>query len=107
MTSLISKFITRTLCDNHGSLDFGRLDEQISQTFTVADAVLRSVLDDRSRLLVQRGKLRAAGNKLLGADAVVVATTGLRLCQKKPGECARCDALHLCRYLVCGSCVFG
>uniref|UniRef100_A0A3Q3XAI2 Uncharacterized protein n=1 Tax=Mola mola TaxID=94237 RepID=A0A3Q3XAI2_MOLML len=107
MTSIISKFIIKTLCDNHGSLDFGRLDEKISQTFTVAEAFLQSVLFDDGKIAIQKGKLRAVGNKLLSPDSLIVAKTSLRLCQKKPRECSHCDGLHLCRYLVCGNCVFG
>ncbi|KAM8752126.1 protein mono-ADP-ribosyltransferase PARP12 [Acanthopagrus schlegelii] len=106
MTSIISKFIIKTLCDNQGCLDFRRLDEKIRQSFTVADSVLHSVLFDDGKIAIKEGKLRAAG-QVISPDSLVVAKTSLRLCQKKAGECAQCGGLHLCRYYVCGECTFG
>lgn len=106
MSSVISKFITKTLCDHQGCLDFRRLDETVSHSFTVAEVVMQSVLSDDGRIAVLEGKQRAVANKMFGPDTVVVAKTNLRLCQKKSGECSQCDALHLCRYLVLGDCSF-
>ncbi|XP_030281693.1 protein mono-ADP-ribosyltransferase PARP12 isoform X1 [Sparus aurata] len=106
MTSIISKFIIKTLCDNQGCLDFRRLDERIAQSFTVADSVLQSVLFDDGKIAIKEGKLEAAG-QVISPDSLVVAKTSLRLCQKKAGECAQCVGLHLCRYYVCGECTFG
>uniref|UniRef100_A0A3Q4HA44 Poly (ADP-ribose) polymerase family, member 12a n=1 Tax=Neolamprologus brichardi TaxID=32507 RepID=A0A3Q4HA44_NEOBR len=40
MTSTLSKFIIKTLCDNQGCLEFGKLEDQLAQKFTVADSVL-------------------------------------------------------------------
>lgn len=107
MASFVSTFVTKTLCDNQGCLDFKQLDERISRTCTVAEAVMQSVLFDSSRVALLEGKQKVVGNKIFGPDTLVVAKTGLRLCQKKPGECLQCDGLHLCRYLVCGECSFG
>lgn len=107
MTSVISKFTIKTLCDNQGCLDFKRLDEKITQCFTVAEPVLRGVLFDDGKIAIQRGRKGVVGGKILSPDSLIVAKTSLRLCQKKPGECPQCDDLHLCRYLVCGDCTFG
>lgn len=107
MTSVISKFIIKTLCDNQGCLDFKRLDERITQAFTVAEPVLHSVLFDDGKIAIQEGRQKVFGNKILSPDSLIVAKTSLRLCQKKTGECSQCDGLHLCRYLVCGDCTFG
>lgn len=107
MTTAISKFVIKTLCDNQGSLDFRRLDERITQTFTVAEQVMQSVLFDYSKVAIQEGRQAVVGNKIMSPDSLIVAKTSLRLCQKKPGECQQCDCLHLCRYLVCGDCTFG
>ncbi|TMS05998.1 Poly [ADP-ribose] polymerase 12 [Larimichthys crocea] len=103
----ISKSITKTLCDNQGCLDFKRLDERIKQSFTVAESVLRSVLFDDGRIAIQEGRQKAVGSQIISPDSLIVAKTSVRLCQKKPGECAQCDGLHLCRYYVCGDCTFG
>ncbi|KAK1888404.1 Protein mono-ADP-ribosyltransferase PARP12 [Dissostichus eleginoides] len=107
MTLLISKFVTKTLCDHHGCLDFKHLDEKIAQSFTAAPQVLRSVIFDDSKIAVEEGKQKAIGSQVISPDSLIVAKTSLRLCQKKPGECAQCDGLHLCRYYVCGDCTFG
>ncbi|XP_044050221.1 protein mono-ADP-ribosyltransferase PARP12 [Siniperca chuatsi] len=107
MTSVISKFIIKTLCDNQGSLDFRRLDEKIGQSFTVAEPVLRSVLFDDGKIAIQQGRQKVVGNQIISSDSLVVVKTSLRICQKKPGECQQCDGLHLCRYFVCGDCTFG
>ncbi|XP_049929013.1 protein mono-ADP-ribosyltransferase PARP12 isoform X2 [Epinephelus moara] len=106
MTSIISKFVITTLCDQQGCLDFRRLEEKIAQNFTVADTVLRRVLFDDGKIAIQAGRQEVCG-KIISPDSLVVAKTSLRLCQKKPGECLQCDGLHLCRYYVCGDCMFG
>lgn len=107
MTSAISKFVTKTLCDNQGCLDFKRLDELIAQKFTVADSVLQNVLFDDVKISIREGRQTIVGQKIISPDSLIVAKTLLRLCQKKPGECPQCDRLHLCRYLVIGDCMFG
>lgn len=106
MALSVSSLVTKTLCDNQGCLDFKQLDETISRTFTVAEAVMQNVLFDSSRVALLEGKQKVVGNKIFSPDTLVVAKTGLRLCQKKPGECPQCDGLHLCKYLVCGDCTF-
>ncbi|XP_056272882.1 protein mono-ADP-ribosyltransferase PARP12-like isoform X1 [Pseudoliparis swirei] len=107
MASNISNFVTKTLCDHQGSLDFKRLEEEIGKYVTVSDAVLRRVLFDDAKVAIQGGRQEAAGGALLSPDSLLVAKTSLRVCQKKPGECAQCDGLHLCRHYVCGVCTFG
>lgn len=107
MTSVISDFILKTLCDHQGGLDFQRLNETIAQRFTVAESVLRNVLSDDGKIAIKTGREKATGGQIIGPDSVVVAKTSLRICQRKPGECQQCDALHLCRYYVCGDCSFG
>uniref|UniRef100_A0A7N6AK97 Poly (ADP-ribose) polymerase family, member 12a n=1 Tax=Anabas testudineus TaxID=64144 RepID=A0A7N6AK97_ANATE len=107
MSSTLSKFILKTLCDNQGFLDFERLDKTISQNFTVAESVLRSVLFDDGHIAIQQGRKRTGAAQLICSDSRVVAKTSVRICQKKPGECPQCDALHLCKYYVCGNCTFG
>ncbi|XP_054475316.1 protein mono-ADP-ribosyltransferase PARP12 [Anoplopoma fimbria] len=107
MTSVISKFVIKTLCDHQGCLDYKRLEEKIAQDFTVAKPVLQSVLFDDGKIAIREGKLKLDGSHIISQDSLVVAKTSLRICQKKPGECSQCDALHLCRYYVCGDCSFG
>lgn len=107
MTAVISKFIIKTLCNNQGCLDYKRLDEIISQSFTVAETVLQSVIFDDGKIAIQEGRQRVVGKQIVSPDSLIVAKTSLRLCQKKPEECYQCAGLHLCRYFVCGDCTFG
>lgn len=107
MTSIISKFITKTLCDNLGGLDFDSLNAIITKSFTLADSVLPSVLFDDGRFAIRGGNQKAAGDKRLTADSLIVAKTSLRLCQVKKGQCSQCSELHLCKFVVCGECRFG
>uniref|UniRef100_A0A672FEZ4 Poly (ADP-ribose) polymerase family, member 12a n=1 Tax=Salarias fasciatus TaxID=181472 RepID=A0A672FEZ4_SALFA len=107
MTSVVSKFITKTLCDHEGSLDFRRLEEKVARSYTVAESVLRAVLFDQSKIAIRQGEEKPTGGHIIPPDSLVVAKSSARLCQKKTGACARCDGLHLCRYYVCGECTFG
>ncbi|XP_056137443.1 protein mono-ADP-ribosyltransferase PARP12 [Lampris incognitus] len=108
MASGVSTFVVKMLCENQGCLDFASLNERLGQRFTVHESVLRDVLHDDSRFAVRYGPERALGSSsLMSPDSLLVAKTSLRLCQRRRGECAHCDRLHLCRYLVCGYCKFG
>uniref|UniRef100_G3PJ34 Poly (ADP-ribose) polymerase family, member 12a n=1 Tax=Gasterosteus aculeatus aculeatus TaxID=481459 RepID=G3PJ34_GASAC len=107
MTSVISKFVVKTLCDHRGSLDFQRLDEEIAQKFTVANSVLQVVLFDDAKVSIREGRQRVAEGQILSRDSLIVAKSSLRVCQRRPGECPRCDALHICKFYVCGECTFG
>ncbi|XP_035013900.1 protein mono-ADP-ribosyltransferase PARP12 [Hippoglossus stenolepis] len=108
MTSPITTFVIKTLCDHQGSLDSKQLNEQIARSFPdVSQPVLRSVLFDDGKICIRSGRGKAAGGQMISPDSLLVAKTSLRLCQKKPGECPQCECLHLCRYYVCGDCTFG
>lgn len=107
MTSVISTFIIKTLCDHQGCLEYRHLEEKLTQTYRVAESILRSVLDDDSKIAIQEGRQKPVGKQIVSPDSLIVAKTSLRLCRKKPGECLQCDGLHLCRFFVCGDCSFG
>ncbi|XP_029379069.1 protein mono-ADP-ribosyltransferase PARP12 isoform X2 [Echeneis naucrates] len=107
MTSVISKFVLKALCDHQGFLDFQSLDDTVSQRFTVADSVLRHVLSDDGKIAIRAGRQKPDGGQIMSPDSLLVAKSSLRLCQKKAGECSSCDGLHLCRHLVCGGCTYG
>lgn len=107
MTSIISTFITKTLCDNLGGLDFETLNAIITKNFTVADSLLRSVLFDDGKFAIRGGKQKVVGDRRLAPDSLIVAKTSLRLCQVKNGQCLQCSGLHLCKFVVCGECRFG
>ncbi|XP_047451662.1 protein mono-ADP-ribosyltransferase PARP12-like isoform X2 [Mugil cephalus] len=108
MTSAISQFITKTLCENQGSLDFKQLKEKL-QLVTRSDNAAEEVqrLVQVGRVAIQHDKQGVSGTQTPRPHSLVVAKTNLRLCQKKSGECLQCDGLHLCRYFVCGDCSFG
>ncbi|XP_053175747.1 protein mono-ADP-ribosyltransferase PARP12 isoform X2 [Scomber japonicus] len=108
MTARVSKFIVQTLCENEGCLDFKSLKDEIAQTFTVAEPLLKQVLFDDGIIAIREVRRSVSGSgHIISPDSLVVAKTSLRICQKKPGECQQCDSLHLCRYFVCGDCTFG
>ncbi|KAM4734624.1 protein mono-ADP-ribosyltransferase PARP12 [Anableps anableps] len=99
--------IIRVLCENHGCLDFEQLQELAQSNFGFEVADLRSVLFDDSIIAIREGKQTITSGYLIRPDSLVVAKTSLRICQKKPEECTQCQDLHLCRYLISGSCTFG
>uniref|UniRef100_A0A3Q3EWP9 Poly (ADP-ribose) polymerase family, member 12a n=1 Tax=Labrus bergylta TaxID=56723 RepID=A0A3Q3EWP9_9LABR len=107
MSSDISGFIRKTLCDNRGCLDFTSLDEKIKQSHRVTDSALSKLLFDDDKICMKEGKQKVRGGQTISPDSLIVAKTSLRLCQKKPGECPQCDGLHLCRYYVSGGCTYG
>lgn len=99
--------IIRVLCDNHGCLDFEQLLELAQSNFGFEVADLRSVLFDDGIIAIREGKEKLTSGYLIRPDSLVVAKTSLRLCQMKAGQCDQCDGLHLCRYIIGGSCTFG
>ncbi|XP_057691585.1 protein mono-ADP-ribosyltransferase PARP12 isoform X2 [Corythoichthys intestinalis] len=107
MSVKVSNLIIQILCEEQGSLAFKKLLEKLEQKFTVAESVLQNVLVDEDRIALQKGVLALQPGEVLSQDTVVVAKTSLRICQKKPGECTQCDSLHLCKFYVLGTCVFG
>uniref|UniRef100_A0AAQ4NT29 PARP12-like CCCH zinc finger tandem domain-containing protein n=1 Tax=Gasterosteus aculeatus aculeatus TaxID=481459 RepID=A0AAQ4NT29_GASAC len=84
MTSVISKFVVKTLCDLRGSLDFQRRP-------------LR-----RRQSIHPGGPIESRRGTNTRRDSLIVAKSSLRVCQRRPGECPRCDALHICKFYVCG-----
>ncbi|KAM9807886.1 protein mono-ADP-ribosyltransferase PARP12 [Neosynchiropus ocellatus] len=104
MAAIISKFVIKSLCDNQGSLDFGSLSDQLARSFTVAEEILRNVLFDTQKIAIHPSP---GASRSIGRSSRIVAKTALRLCQQKAADCRLCDGLHLCRYLVCGTCTFG
>uniref|UniRef100_A0A3B5LQL8 Uncharacterized protein n=1 Tax=Xiphophorus couchianus TaxID=32473 RepID=A0A3B5LQL8_9TELE len=99
--------IAQVLCDNHGCLDFEQLLELAQSNFGFEVADLRSVLFDDGIIAIREGKEKLTSGYLIRPDSLVVAKTSLRLCQMKAGQCNQCDGLHLCRYIIGGSCTFG
>ncbi|XP_038161404.1 protein mono-ADP-ribosyltransferase PARP12-like [Cyprinodon tularosa] len=102
-----TELVISVLCDNYGCLAFEQLLELAQSNFGFEVTDLRSVLFDDGKIAIREGKQPAASGNMIRPDSLVVAKTSLRLCQKKAGECAQCDRLHLCRYLVVGNCTFG
>ncbi|XP_061677949.1 protein mono-ADP-ribosyltransferase PARP12 isoform X2 [Syngnathoides biaculeatus] len=107
MTKPVSNYVIQTLCDDHGSSDFRVLTRKLEQRFGVAASVLHRVLSDEARIAVKKGVLAVGPGQILSQDSVVVAKTTLRICQRRPGQCIQCDSLHLCKFYVLGTCLFG
>lgn len=106
MAALVSKFITQTLCDHQGRLDFLQLESQIARRFTVDTSVLRTIVFDERRIAIRADGQTVSGDRVLSPDSLLVAKTSVRVC-KKVGECSDCDSLHLCRFFICGNCSYG
>ncbi|KAF5896101.1 poly [ADP-ribose] polymerase 12-like, partial [Clarias magur] len=93
----------KVLCNNQCCLEFKKLNAFLRPSFTVDDQLLsRALLNGESFHVVDEKSTERA----LSPGALIIARTPLRVC-KDPEKCARCEELHLCRYLVCGKCRFG
>ncbi|XP_036374398.1 protein mono-ADP-ribosyltransferase PARP12-like [Megalops cyprinoides] len=103
VSPLLLDSITKILCKNQGCLQYGHLCRIIRQTFTIDDELLLRVLGDSTRFAIIEGKEEVAV-RALSQNSTVVAKTSLRVCQSFPENCDGCEALHLCRYFVCGNC---
>lgn len=107
MSSAVSRHIFNFLCKNEGCSDYGAVDRNLRQSFTVADQVLSMVLDDQEKFVIKEddGEDSDTNQSILSAKTLIIAKTSLRLC--KNDKCLGCEQLHLCRYFVCGNCRFG
>ncbi|XP_073709806.1 protein mono-ADP-ribosyltransferase PARP12 isoform X2 [Misgurnus anguillicaudatus] len=107
MSSAVSSHIFNFLCKNEGCSDYGAVDRNLRQSFTVADQVLSMVLDDQEKFVIKEddGEDSGTNQSILSAESLIIAKTSLRLC--KNDKCLGCEELHLCRYFVCGNCRFG
>lgn len=100
--------VTQVLCAAGGALEFGQLRRRL-RTSPGADALER-LLRDRGRFVVASragaGRAAAAG----ASERVVLAVSSLRLCRAhqgpKPSCTGLCAQLHLCKFLIYGSCKF-
>ncbi|XP_053478764.1 protein mono-ADP-ribosyltransferase PARP12-like [Ictalurus furcatus] len=103
MANIVSNHILKVLCNNQCCLEFQHLDGVLRQSFTVDERLLRRAVLDSARYRVVD---EDSAERALSPGALIIAVTSLRIC-KDPAKCARCEDLHLCRYLVCGKCRFG
>ncbi|KAJ8389987.1 hypothetical protein AAFF_G00111480 [Aldrovandia affinis] len=105
MSTAVSNFITRVICENQGCMDYKQLNKTIRQSLTVPESMLVGVLSDTGKFVIIEGKEKASSG--LSADSLVIAKTSLRVCQELPDTCDNCGNIHLCRYFVCGKCKYG
>lgn len=95
--------VTQVLCAAGGALELGELRRRL-RTSPGADALER-LLRDRGRFVVASRAGRAAAS-----ERVVLAVSSLRLCRAhqgpKPSCTGLCAQLHLCKFLIYGSCKF-
>jgi len=106
MSYIVSRHIFNFLCKHEGCTEYGKVERNLRQSFTVADQVLSQVLDDHQRFVVVQDEGSNPRNSIPAADSQIIAKTSLRVC--KNDKCsAGCEDLHLCRYFVCGNCRFG
>ncbi|XP_064174947.1 protein mono-ADP-ribosyltransferase PARP12-like [Anguilla rostrata] len=97
--------ITRTICQNEGSMEYGLLEQTIRRTVTTSD--ISCFLRDTCKFVIIEGKEKCSATSAVSANSLIIAKTSLRICKKQPGDCVSCEDLHLCKYLVCGSCKYG
>lgn len=105
MTSIVSRHIFNFLCKHEGCTDYGKVERNLRQSFTVADQVLSQVLHDHQRFVIIQDEGSNPRSSIPAADSLILAKTSLRVC--KNDKCTGCEELHLCRYFVCGNCRFG
>ncbi|KAL1257021.1 hypothetical protein QQF64_012566 [Cirrhinus molitorella] len=103
--NIVSRHIFNFLCKHDGCSDYGQVESDLRQSFTVADQVLSQVLDDHQRFVIVQDEDSKPRSSIPDADSLILAKTSLRLC--KHDKCSGCEDLHLCRYFVCGNCRFG
>lgn len=103
MATLVYNHILSVLCNRQCCLEFQQLEDILGQTLTVDEKLLRRVLLESENFRVVD---EDSAERALSPGALIIATTPLRVC-KDQAKCARCEELHLCRYLVCGKCRFG
>ncbi|XP_035258384.1 protein mono-ADP-ribosyltransferase PARP12-like [Anguilla anguilla] len=105
--STVSNFITTVICKNEGCMEYGLLEQTIRRSLTISESILVGILRDTCKFVVIDGKEKCSATSALSADSLIIAKTSLRVCKKQPGDCVSCEDLHLCKYLVCGSCKYG
>lgn len=97
--------VTQVLCAAGGALELGELRRRL-RTSPGADALER-LLRDRGRFVVAS---RAGQAAAAASERVVLAVSSLRLCRAhqgpKPSCTGLCAQLHLCKFLIYGSCKF-
>lgn len=96
--------VTQVLCAAGGSLELTELQRRLRSS--LGNSTLERLLRDRGRFVV-------ASRTVAGSAApasVVLAVSSLRLCRAhqgpKPGCTGLCAQLHLCKFLICGTCKF-
>uniref|UniRef100_A0A671S5R7 Poly (ADP-ribose) polymerase family, member 12a n=1 Tax=Sinocyclocheilus anshuiensis TaxID=1608454 RepID=A0A671S5R7_9TELE len=102
---VVSRHIFNFICKHEGCSDYGKVERDLRQSFTVADQVLSQVLDDHQRFVIVQDEDSNPRSSIPDADSLILAKTSLRL--SKHDKCSGCEDLHLCRYFVCGNCRFG
>ncbi|CAM4580876.1 unnamed protein product [Leuciscus chuanchicus] len=105
MSYIVSRHIFDFLCKHEGCTEYGKVEKNLRQRFTVADQVLSQVLDDHQRFVIVQDQGSNPRSSIPAADSQIIAKTSLRVC--KNDKCTGCEDLHLCRYFVCGNCRFG
>ncbi|RXN24729.1 poly [ADP-ribose] polymerase 12-like isoform X1 [Labeo rohita] len=93
--NIVSRHIFYFLCKNDGCSDYGKVEKDLRQSFTVADQVLSQVLDDHQRFVIVRDEDSNPKSPIPDADSLILAKTSLRLC--KHDRCPGCEDLHICR----------
>lgn len=88
-------------------MDYKTLGQTLRQLVTIPESMLSDVLGDTSKFLIVPGTKKRSADSVVGADGSIIAKTPLRVCKKPPDGCVTCEDLHLCKYLVCGSCTYG
>ncbi|KAK2859265.1 hypothetical protein Q5P01_003885 [Channa striata] len=91
---------TTVLCSSGGSMQLVQLHRKLLQHCNISEEKFCYIVEQCPRFLLVRGS---------GGDPRVVARTSLRLCRSyaQDGRCGGCEALHLCKFFIFGTCRFG
>ncbi|XP_067346291.1 protein mono-ADP-ribosyltransferase PARP12b isoform X2 [Channa argus] len=91
---------TSVLCSSGGSMQLLQLHRNLLQRCNISEETFCYIVEHCPRFLMVRGP---------GTEPRVVARTLLRLCRSyaQEGRCGGCEALHLCKFFIYGTCRFG
>ncbi|XP_067855737.1 protein mono-ADP-ribosyltransferase PARP12-like isoform X2 [Heptranchias perlo] len=97
----------KILCSNNGSLHYEDLRRKISDSNSVSDLNLTTILSNRQLFTIVRGTENKVSESELTLDSRIIATTVIRLCKDYPNKkCQDCGELHLCRFFIFGNCKY-
>lgn len=79
MSYIVSRHIFGFLCKHEGCTEYGKVEKNLRQSFTVADQVLSQVLDDHQRFVIVQDEGSNPRSPIPAAGSQIIAKTSLRV----------------------------